>query len=368
MTKKSLCLLFSIAISTSMLSQANKYFQIKGFTNPYYEGKMAILSLYNEKSNVVSKDSMRIANGKFSFESKEYKNGVSYVGIADQDYNKVITLILEEGIIKIDIDTVDHHLGGTPINNKLQIYRDSSKTYFEKYFKFDRILQKSSEDSLIQLNNYIDYNSFVGNIIIDNIDNPLGEYIFSKNGMACPDSIFEKIVTKIGDRKTNKSIAEVIKARENYRLRKLLVGTQFKDFSAFDTNGTPITLGDLIGKSDFLYLDFWASWCGPCIAGIPDLKKIYNKYKIKGLEIMGISLDKEKKSWINAIKKFQIDNWLHCSGLDDTWISEMEDKYKFDGIPYGILIDKYGVILSVNIDSEDLDELLSKITDHGNVE
>lgn len=366
MIKRFFHFLFSILISTSLFSQTNRSFHVKGFTNPYYEGKMVVLSLYNEKNNVVSEDSTRIANGKFSFEGKEYKNGVSYIGIADHYYNKVIALIPETGIIEIDVDSVDHHLEGTPINNKLQMYRDSTHAYYDDYFKYDRIPQKSSIDSLIQLNNYISYNSFIGNMIIDNIDNPLGEYILSGHATSCPDSIFEKIITNIGDRKTNKSITKIIKTRENYKSRELLVGTQYKDFSAFDTNGIPVTLGDFVGRSDFLYLDFWASWCGPCIDDIPVLNKIYDKYKTKGLEIIGISLDKEKKNWINAIKKHQINNWLHCAGLDDAWISEIRNKYKFDGIPYGILIDKHGVILSVNIDGEDLDELLDKIINSSN--
>ena len=242
MIKRFFFLLLSIVISISLFSQTNKYFNVKGSANSYYEGKTAILTLYDENNNVVSEDSTRIVNGKFSFENKEHKNSISYIEIGDNDYYKVITFIPEKGTIKINIDSTGHHLEGTPINNKLQIYRDSSKTYFENYFKFDRIPQKSSTDSLIQLNDRINYNSFIGNMIINNIDNPLGKYVFLKHSTSCPDSIFDKIVTNIGDRKTDKSIAKIIQTRENYRSRKLLVGTQFKDFSAFDTSGTPFTL------------------------------------------------------------------------------------------------------------------------------
>lgn len=104
-TKRLFYLLLSILISNSLFSQANRSFHVKGFTNPYYEGKTAILTLYDEKNNAISGDSTQIVNGRFGFKGKEHQKSVSYIEIHDDCYSKIITFILEKGIIKMDVDS-----------------------------------------------------------------------------------------------------------------------------------------------------------------------------------------------------------------------------------------------------------------------
>ena len=73
-------------------------------------------------------------------------------------------------------------------------------------------------------------------------------------------------------------------------------------------------ISDFAGKSKYLYLDFWASWCGPCIAEMPTLKKVYEKYREHGLQVISISSDANEKNWKKAIERIDVP-WIHLSDL-----------------------------------------------------
>lgn len=87
---------------------------------------------------------------------------------------------------------------------------------------------------------------------------------------------------------------------------KLLEGNKFVDFTLTDLSEESRQLSDYIGKSRYTLLDFWASWCGPCIALFPKLKDFYNKYDRDDLEIISISIDVKKDAWMNAVIKQEL--------------------------------------------------------------
>ncbi len=138
---------------------------------------------------------------------------------------------------------------------------------------------------------------------------------------------------------------------------KLAEGQIAPDINLPDSTGKLIALSSLKGK--IVLIDFWASWCGPCKKEIPNMKKIYNKYKNKGFEIYGVSLDKYKNSWVECIKKDSL-NWIHVSDLK-YWQSEAAVLYDVKGIPFTVLIDKEGKIIAKGLRGDDLDAKLSEI-------
>ena len=77
----------------------------------------------------------------------------------------------------------------------------------------------------------------------------------------------------------------------------------FKDARLATLKGDSISLSDYVGKHKFVLIDFWASWCGPCMREMPNVKAAYEKYKSRGLEIVGISLDRDKAAWEGAVKR-----------------------------------------------------------------
>lgn len=124
-----------------------------------------------------------------------------------------------------------------------------------------------------------------------------------------------------------------------------------------DPSGKDIALSSLRGK--VVLIDFWASWCGPCRKEMPNVVAAYKKYKSKGFEIYGVSLDKEKGAWVEAIKKDGI-TWVQVSDLK-WWQSDVVKTYNIQGIPFTVLLDKEGKVIAKDLRGEALDAKLKEI-------
>ena len=135
------------------------------------------------------------------------------------------------------------------------------------------------------------------------------------------------------------------------------IGDTYTDLSMPDTLGNDITLSE--SRSKITLIEFWASWCGPCRKENPELVKTYAKYNSKGFEIYAISLDKDKESWINAIKEDGV-KWLHVSDLSE-YNSDAILIYGIKGVPDNFLINDEGEIIGRNLRGDDLNLKLSEI-------
>jgi peroxiredoxin len=134
-------------------------------------------------------------------------------------------------------------------------------------------------------------------------------------------------------------------------------GDQLTDFTLNDTDGKPVSISDYRGK--FVLIDFWASWCAPCREENPNLLKAYEKYSSRGFEIIGISLDADKGSWLKAIEKDKL-SWVNLSDLKG-WESEPAQQYNIKSIPANALIDTSGKIIAVNLRGAELQDKLEQI-------
>jgi peroxiredoxin len=135
------------------------------------------------------------------------------------------------------------------------------------------------------------------------------------------------------------------------------VGKPAPDFSLNTPDGNTVNFSDKLGKG-YVLLDFWAAWCGPCRRENPNVVRVFNKYKDKGFDVFGVSLDHSKEAWVKAIEKDSL-IWTHVSDLK-YWESAPAKIYGVRAIPSNFLIDKNGVIVAKNLRGENLDELLSK--------
>ena len=139
-------------------------------------------------------------------------------------------------------------------------------------------------------------------------------------------------------------------------IRPLSVGHKAPDFNTTSLDGKPVTLADYKGK--YVMLDFWASWCAPCRAENPNVVKQYAAFKNKGFNILGISLDVDKKPWAEAIKNDKL-TWNHASDLK-RFEGPTENAYHIMAIPSNFIIDPNGIIIAKNVRGTDLEEFLNK--------
>jgi len=135
------------------------------------------------------------------------------------------------------------------------------------------------------------------------------------------------------------------------------VGKPAPLFTQNNTDGKPVSLDSF--KGQYVLVDFWASWCGPCRAENPNVLKAYKTWHPKGFAILGVSMDDNKDKWIAAIKKDQLE-WAQVSDLKG-WQNSVGDLYGVKGIPMNFLLDKEGVIIAKNLRGEDLEKKLAEL-------
>jgi peroxiredoxin len=139
--------------------------------------------------------------------------------------------------------------------------------------------------------------------------------------------------------------------------RKLAVGNPAPEISLPGPDGGEIKLSSLRGK--VVLIDFWASWCGPCRRENPEVVRIYNRFRDKGFEVFGVSLDRDRDAWLNAIAKDGL-VWTQVSDLK-YWQSQAAQLYGVKSIPHTVLIDQEGKIIMRRLRGKALERKLEEI-------
>lgn len=310
-----------------------------------------------------------------------------------------IQLFLESSDMTLTINDNDNYVLKGSLQNEYYVrytlYHDSIYTKYDqlreeknllqkqKEETFDENLKKTLTDSLSLLDKdfkiYFEKNQLSS---VDFAENNPGAFqaisifplivrMFSSSFFPAERArkIFNAYPEELKNTPTGKIIDKVITAKENTG-----VGAFATDFTAPDINGNIITLSDYRGKN-YVFFDAWASWCTACIESIPHTKQLYNKYKDKGLVIIGVSQDTDLKAWRNAIDKYEIKDWIHVSSQQDPSKGFMsgyfiEDdiisKYPIISIPKYYLIDTDGTVVGSwelynDQTAKDMDETFQRV-------
>jgi peroxiredoxin len=265
----------------------------------------------------------------------------------------------------MSIDTVTT-IKGTPMNVRYQEVDATHKILNNKMFnlqkEYGELLktgeltpEKQAQIDLAYDENMKDITGLFFSYAKENMKNRVGEFIFrSIAGNLGDEQLRELLALAQPDFKENEDIQRI--ENQITALENTAVGKPFVDLKAQTPEGNDIALSDFAGKGTVVLLDFWASWCGPCIQEMPVIAEAYRKYKNKGLEIVGISLDKDSEAWMSAIKQHRI-TWLQMSDLK-AWESDLSAAYGVNAIPHTVLLDRDGTIIAKNLRG---DALLSKL-------
>ena len=358
-------ILFQIFLFT-VFGQENQY-RLKGTVDNRFNGQPIMLFIFDEDS-ILKVDTAKVADGAFSFTGKESLKDIGILSTGNYpDTVASQIVILEKGDIEVDMDR--KWVGGSPLNKLYQNYRD---TVFYLHEQFKKIpFDKDEKDGFVLYGSprhekFVEIGKYMVNFKKQNIRNVVGQYFFEEQARkyfaesfafpsseSCPDSAFY-IVYNAADSlyKQKKWVREYIEELDASVIRnkqqKLLNEKRYIDFVLKDKLDNDKKISDYVEKSRFTMLEFWASWCGPCIAAFPSLKKVYDKYGRNDFEIVGISIDSTQSAWEKALGKIDapwVQLWIGNAG--SKLEKEIMDAYSFQGIPFSVLIDENGKIVKM---------------------
>lgn len=166
------------------------------------------------------------------------------------------------------------------------------------------------------------------------------------------EDFFNHLAKEVRESAKGQFIAQHIAAQ-----KKLSAGALAPDFTLPTASGGSLSLKDLRGR--IVILDFWASWCGPCIGEMPNVKSLYDKFHAAGLEVLGISMDNKREPWLRSIEKEQLP-WLQVSSLKGMGKCPVAALYEVAAIPKFYIIDREGRIVAKDLRGE---ELAKKVTE-----
>jgi len=353
-------ILFTLLVSTFLIGCSSKNYTIDGkVETPDLNGVTISIQIFDGK-NWENLESLTIENQKFILKGSVEKPAMALLSFADpkKQIQGNATFVLENAKMKVEIDSdFNITISGTKQNKAWQALDAELNNVMPKE------LRDSIENNLLP-QEYVQelfgefqrkYNEIYKNFAIKEVNTTSGTFIFQniyytmsfEDKTAILDLMHEET-------KSEPQIEFILKQIEAEK--KIAIGQTYSDFQLPDLNGNMLSLSELVGKSDYLLIDFWASWCGPCIHSFPELTKFYNENKGEKFEILGVSFDNDGEKWKSAIEKHGL-IWRNVSDLKG-WQSEAGQLYAISSIPCTILIDKEGTIVGRNMSLSELTQLL----------
>lgn len=371
MKKITLVFLASIAL----ISCKKEGYEIEGVATGIENGKKVFLEIPSDLGAMTALDTVVVENGKFTIEGK-LKEGIELAFIKFEG-NGSIPFVLENGSININFvkDSIQNSIiSGTKNNDLFQSFNEGNKKLNKKVMKFqsennekymtamqsqDTLTIKALQDEMKKFQdemnnasiNFVKKNkdAFISILLLENLLNSKTLEIEEVN------KHFNNFDKTLLETKAGKKLEKTIKT-----LTSVVIGKKAPDFSAKNPEGKEVSLKESLGKVTII--DFWASWCGPCRAENPNVVAIYNQYHEKGLNIIGVSLDKDAAKWKEAIAKDGL-TWNQVSNLK-FWQEPIAELYNVKAIPAMFILDANGTIVAKDLKGDALkakiEELLAQ--------
>ena len=362
--KKIVFIITSALLFVACNNLKDNEFLISGTANGIENGKKVFIEVQTE-TGTLAKDTAVVTDGKFELKGIAEEIDLGFIRIENEQIN--LPLILEEGKIEINIVKDSLHkstLGGTPNNDKFQKFNTESRAISEKVAKFEKDngpeMQKAQmSNDTVTINKLLkeykkfqnEMNDYSKKFIKENPDAYLSVLLlenFLMRQYLTPEEIksyFEGLDKDVKETKSGKKIKTALDS-----MSAIVIGKPAPNFSAPSPEGKTISLKESLGKVTII--DFWASWCGPCRAENPNVVALYNEFHPQGLNIIGVSLDKDAAKWKEAIAKDGL-IWPHVSNLK-FWEDPIAKQYNVQSIPATFILDEKGNIVAKDLRGEEL--------------
>lgn len=363
-----------VTLITLSACQEKKYgaFTVSGKIDNATGKKIFLQELpYGGQQPIILDSGTLKSNGSFQLRGMGKEEGLYRVVI---ESGPDVLLVNDNKSIKLQMDLNNYRaykIEGSPASESLHTlfeeYRGKDSALYATFMQLDTLQKQNASDSVLsivrgQRDAQIKVMNTMVSAFINQSNSAAARYyalgmasrtMKQEELLVLANASFDKFKEHSGLAKIKSLLAVQQPAAPKYPL----LDQTAPEISLPDVNGKPFLLSSLRGK--YVLVDFWASWCGPCRKENPNVVNAYNKFKDKNFTILGVSLDKEKTDWEEAIKKDGL-TWTHVSDLKQ-WESSMVPLYQFDGIPFNVLVDPQGKIIATGLRGEELERKLAEV-------
>ena len=365
--KKLLFRLFSLSylLFLSSCGSSDNQFELIGNAD-VSDGTMIYVLQADQNNQPYIKDSTSVQSNIFKFKGISSTPQISYIQV--EGVNGYVLAILENGDIKADIykDSISKSkVYGTKSNDDFIKYKSETKSLVDVMNNISSDAQNAimSGDVVTAMELEKEYNSkerevmlYEWDFIVDNLDSYMSALlleVFMIENKVNKDSIidvYESFSNRIKVSDVGKNIADLLSQFED----PIEVGEIAPDFTAPSIDGPDITLSNVLLDNKVTLLDFWAAWCRPCRIENPNLVRLHKKYKDAGFDIIGVSLDRTREQWEQAVIDDNLP-WTQVSNLN-FWNDPVARRYSIRAIPQSYLLNKDGLVMGKNLRGQELED------------
>lgn len=357
---KKLILAF-LLIPVGLLAQ-QKGFVISGTVSGLPDNSKVYLTDMNNATDTVARATVQ--KGNFVLKGTVAEPNLHQLNFDVAGKKAVLFMGNESFSVKGNIDNVQNlEVKGSPVNNDFVEFQNIFNPLFKKLTEQNQKMyanpQAQKNDSMITAyrKTYESIVSAIDKFILNKKSSPVAPFLLVVTSELEQDPVTLEKRFKLLSPASQQGFYGKILQQSIADSKIGAIGTDAIDFSQADTNGKQVSLASFRGQ--YVLIDFWASWCKPCRQENPNVVSAYEKFKNKKFTVLGVSLDRAREPWIQAIKDDQL-TWTQVSDLK-YWNNEVARKYKIESIPQNYLIDPNGKIVAKNLRGPALEARLCEL-------